>query len=71
MVKKGIKEEIKGFLRNYVKYGVRVLYYIGTFIFSPEDNIILFESSNGRNYTGNPRFIYEELLNCMGFNKSK
>ena len=59
MVNKGF---IKGFVRKFVKYGVRALYYIGTYIFSPKDNIILFESSNGRNYTGNPRFIYEELL---------
>ena len=49
-------------MHNFAKYGVRALYYIGTYVFSPKDNIILFESSNGRNYTGNPRFIYEELL---------
>lgn len=60
---KSIKKSMLNLTRKCVKYGVRFLYYIGTYIFSPEDNIILFESSNGRNYTGNPRFIYEELIN--------
>lgn len=27
-----------------------------------KDNVIMFESSNGRNYTGNPRYIYEEMV---------
>ena len=25
-------------------------------------NIIIFQSNNGRNYTGNPRYIYEEMV---------
>ena len=58
-----IKNSMTSLIRNFAKYSVRALYYIGTYVFSPKDNVILFESSNGRNYTGNPRFIYEELLN--------
>ena len=58
-----IKKSMLNLTHKCVKYGVRALYYIGTYIFKPKDNIVLFESSNGRNYTGNPRFIYEELLN--------
>ncbi|MBR5813976.1 MAG: CDP-glycerol glycerophosphotransferase family protein, partial [Bacteroidaceae bacterium] len=27
-----------------------------------KNNVIMFESSNGRNYTGNPRYIYEEMV---------
>lgn len=27
-----------------------------------KNNVIMFESSNGRNYTGNPRYIYEEMI---------
>ena len=34
-------------------------------------NIILFESSNGRNYTGNPRYIYEYLINSSKEDKFK
>ena len=53
---------LKGFARSCAKYSVRALYYIGTYVLKPKDNIILFESSNGRNYTGNPRYVYEEIL---------
>ena len=62
MVKKIIKT-LKKIIFNCAKYSVRALYYLGTYILSPKDNIILFESSNGRNYSGNPRYVYEEILN--------
>ena len=63
MSQKSFKKKIKDILYITAKYGARALYYIGTYVLSPKDNIILFESSNGRNYTGNPRYIYEEILN--------
>ena len=53
---------IKKLARDCAKYSVRALYYIGTYTLRPKDNIILFESSNGRNYTGNPRYVYEKIL---------
>ena len=38
-------------------------YKIGSIFIPVKDNVILFESSNGRNYTGNPRYVYEEIMN--------
>lgn len=58
-----LKNKIKANILNCAKYGARALYYIGTYVLRPKGNIILFESSNGRNYTGNPRYVYEEILN--------
>ena len=37
-------------------------YKIGSIFIPVKDNVILFECSNGRNYTGNPRYIYEEMV---------
>ncbi len=37
-------------------------YKIGSIFIPVKDNVILFESSNGRNYTGNPKYIYEEMV---------
>ena len=60
---KTFKKQIKDIIYNIVKYSARALYYIASYIITPNENIILFESSNGRNYTGNPKAIYEEILN--------
>ena len=62
MSKKPLKKKIKDIIYILVKYIARDIYYLGTFILRPKGNIILFESSNGRNYTGNPRYVYEEIL---------
>lgn len=58
-----LKEKIKIILLTCAKYGARAMYYVGTYVLRPKDKIILFESSNGRNYTGNPRYVYEEIMN--------
>ena len=64
MAKSGnIKKMIKKSILITAKYSARALYYLGSYIIPPNENIILFESSNGRNYTGNPKSIYEEILN--------
>ena len=60
---KSIIDTIKIIILLTAKYTARTLYYIGTYVLSPKDNVILFESSNGRNYTGNPRYVYEEIMN--------
>ena len=60
---KSIIDTIKIIILLTGKYTARTLYYIGTHVLRPKDNIILFESSNGRNYTGNPRYVYEEIMN--------
>lgn len=64
MAKSGnIKNKIKKSILVTAKYSARALYYLGSYIIPPNEKIILFESSNGRNYTGNPKSIYEEILN--------
>lgn len=60
---KSIKKQLKDVIFISAKYSARFLYYLGTYILRPKNNILLFESSNGRNYTGNPRYVYEEILN--------
>lgn len=60
---KTFKKQVKDIIYNTAKYSARALYYIASYIIPPNENIILFESSNGRNYTGNPKSIYEEILN--------
>ena len=58
MAKSGnIKKMIKKSILITAKYSARALYYLGSYIIPPNENIILFESSNGRNYTGNPKSI--------------
>ena len=54
---------IKKILKDMAKYSVRGLYILGSHIIPANEKIILFESGNGRNYSGNPRYIYEEILN--------
>ena len=56
------KSKLKKFVKIVAKYSIRGLYNLGSYIIPVNDKIILFESSNGRNYTGNPRSIYEEIL---------
>lgn len=58
-----IINKIKKIVLNIGKHLVRGLYIIGSYIIPVNDKIILFESSNGRNFTGNPKSIYEEILN--------
>lgn len=64
MAKSGnMKKRIKDIIFITAKYSARALYYLGSYIIPPNEKIILFESSNGRNYTGNPKSVYEEILN--------
>lgn len=54
--------------RKYAKKIVIKLYKIETKILPINKNIIVFESNLGRNYTGNPRCIYEEMVR-LGLDK--
>lgn len=49
-------------VRKIAKYLMLVLYYIFILFSRVNKKIIIFESNLGRNYTGNPRFIYEEMV---------
>lgn len=54
---------IKNIAKDIAKYSARGLYVLGSYIIPADEKTILFESGNGRNYSGNPRYIYEEILN--------
>lgn len=54
---------------SFFKQSVIAFYKLLTKVLPVKHNIILFESNVGRNYTGNPRAIYEEML-CLGLDKS-
>lgn len=50
------------FLKKIIKKIVIIFYSILFHILSTKKDVILFESGVGRNYSGNPRYIYEYLL---------
>lgn len=50
------------YIKKIVKFFVMILYRIEVLIFPVNPNIVVFESNLGRNYTGNPRCIYEEMV---------
>lgn len=52
-----MKEKIKKFLQPIVIFIYKIMVKI-----LPLKKCIVFESNIGRNYTGNPRYIYEELV---------
>lgn len=55
-----------GYLKKYIKKIVKVpilaIYHILLLIRRVDKKTIIFESNLGRNYSGNPRFIYEEMV---------
>jgi len=56
-------------VRKIAKYLMLVLYNIFILLFRVNKSIIIFESNLGRNYSGNPRFVYEEMVR-RGLDKS-
>lgn len=58
---KKLKKRYKKF-RKFAKKIVIKLYTIETKILPVQKKMIIFESNMGRNYTGNPRYIYEEMV---------
>ena len=50
-------------LKEMIKKIVFAGYNLSSHFIPVKNNVIMFESSNGRNYTGNPRYIYEEMVN--------
>lgn len=53
---------MKKLLKKAIKLPILLLYHILIIISRIDHKIILFESNVGRNYSGNPRFIYEEMV---------
>ena len=62
---KKILKYIKSRIREIIMIGYKII----IFVFPVNKRIILFESNLGRNYTGNPRAIYEEMVR-LGLDKS-
>ncbi len=50
-------------IRQIIKKSAISLYHIFLKILPVNNDVIFFESSVGRNYSGNPKYVYEELIN--------
>ncbi len=64
-IKRAVKKKIRHALKKAKRFGRRIvlrLYRLETKIIPVQKNIIVFESNMGRNYTGNPKCIYEEMV---------
>jgi CDP-glycerol glycerophosphotransferase len=53
---------MKQLIKKAAKLPVLALYHLFILMNRTDRKIILFESNLGRNYSGNPRFIYEEMV---------
>lgn len=53
---------MKSKIRNIIKKGTIAFYHLMVKVLPVNKKVILFESNLGRNYTGNPRAIYEEMI---------
>ncbi|MGB8453991.1 MAG: CDP-glycerol glycerophosphotransferase family protein [Anaerocolumna sp.] len=65
LMKRKVKKNIRKTLKIVKKIGRRVvisIYRIETKLIPVQKDIIVFESNMGRNYTGNPKCIYEEMV---------
>ena len=60
-----------GTLKDILKKIVFIGYNLSSHFIPVKNNVIMFESSNSRNYTGNPRYIYEEMVRQGLDNKYK
>lgn len=60
---------IKKLIRKIIKKLAVHSYFLGVKVLPVNNNIILFESNLGRNYTGNPRYIYEKMVS-MGMDQT-
>ena len=53
---------MKKTMKNIMGKTVKAAYNLSSHIIPANKKIVLFESSNGRNYTGSPKYIYEEIV---------
>ena len=49
-------------IRQIIKKIVISLYHVFLKVLPVNDRVIFFESSVGRNYSGNPKYVYEEMV---------
>lgn len=57
-----IAKKCKEIAKFIIKGGVLTIYRVFTLVLPLKKDVIIFESNLGRNYTGNPRYIYEEMV---------
>lgn len=50
------------YIKKIIKFFVLIVYRIETWILPVQPDIVVFESNLGRNYAGNPKCIYEEMV---------
>lgn len=62
-------KDMKKILKRIIKLPFLLCYRLFVLMNRTDKRIILFESNLGRNYSGNPRFIYEEMVR-RGLDKS-
>lgn len=55
-------KQLISYIKKVVKFFVMVLYRIETVVLRVDPKVVVFESNLGRNYTGNPKCIYEEMV---------
>lgn len=49
-------------MKQLIKQITIQIYKVLTYLIPVNKKIVIFQSSNGRNYTGNPKYIYEEMV---------
>lgn len=49
-------------MKQLIKEITIQIYKVLTYLIPIDKKVIIFQSNNGRNYTGNPRYIYEEMI---------
>ena len=49
-------------IRQIIKKIVIIIYHIFLKVLPVNDKVIFFESSVGRNYSSNPKYVYEEMV---------
>ena len=50
-------------VRQIIKDTAIFIYHIFLKVLPVNDKVIFFESSVGRNYSSNPKYVYEEMVN--------
>ena len=55
-------KQLISYIKKVVKFFVMILYRIETIVLRVNPKVVVFESNLGRNYTGNPKCIYEEMV---------
>lgn len=59
---KKIKNRIKICIKKVIKKVILFIYTLLTKLLKVKKDVVVFESNLARNYTGNPRYIYEEMV---------